>query len=51
MVPSNDNFNADGLANSGGSVQVLPPFSCNVKTVKAAMSKKKRSIEVIVSEC
>lgn len=51
VVPSNEGVNADGVENRGGSVQVLPPFSCNVKTVKAAMSKKKKTIEIVVSEC
>lgn len=51
VVPSNNNLNADGLENKGGSVQIIPPFSCNVKTVKAAMSKKKKTIEITVTEC
>jgi hypothetical protein len=34
----------------GGSVQVIPPLACDVKTGQAAMSKKKKTIEVIVSE-
>ena len=54
VVPSNINLEtgADGLvAKSGGSVQIIPPFLINVKTVKASMSKKKQTIEVIVSEC
>jgi len=50
VVPSNGQLNADGQANTGGSVQVTPPFLVNVKTVKASMSKKKKTIEIIVSE-
>lgn len=49
-IPTNSGVNADGITNKGGSVHVVPPFACNVNTVKAAMSKKKKCIEIVLSE-
>ena len=51
VIPSNDNSNADGIKNAGGSVQVNPPFRCSVNSVKASMSKKKKCIDVVITEC
>lgn len=46
-VPASSGVNAGA---EGGSVRITPPFSCDVSSVKASMSKKKKSIEIIVAE-